>query len=199
MYLKPPRVSRQSLIASAFALMGLLSFSETNFAQDAPNARPPKLRVLTAIGNATVTTGNPCTAPLCPGTDVCVTTQLTGHVVSFNSFGPQLMNPTATICITEDTTESVALNGCAPAGGTLQLSGSGGNAVSFLLAGQMCALVPPPTVTTLSVINAAFDIANGAGLVRRGSGVFSAFVSTITTMNTTTSDASFTLNGNFSK
>ena len=205
MIAKAKRPRTQLILCALIGLAAVIFPSALNAQTDAGAPAQNKLEKLNAIGNATEATALTCTNVPCTSPDTCDFYTMTGTVSSFTSFGPAMVNPNIFICISEDTTNASS-NGndgttCAPASGTVLLTGSTKKTVTMSLAGQVCTLPDTAPSTVVSVVSAAFAITRNSPLLKtvsRGSGSFSAFFNSVSG-SASGNDATFTFNGNFSK
>jgi hypothetical protein len=196
-------------LATAIILFGYFG---TVHAQASPTPAPTPAKFkgfqkLDAIGNATEVTAedSSCTGLTCEDIGDCNSYTFSGQISSFNSFGPAMINPAIVICVSDDTL-NVPSNGnagtsCAPASGFVKISGTGGNVVNMSLAGEICSLPFTPQSAPVMVVNTAFAIISNSPTLKtvsRGSGTLSAFFNPANNLPLG-SDATFALNGNFSK
>jgi hypothetical protein len=87
-----------------------------------------------------------------------------------------------------------------PSSGTMHLSGTTGKTVDMSLASHVCSLPATTPMTTLTIMTGGFAITGSTvSAVSRGSGAFDAYFSSTTESSKAIYNASFTLNGNFSK
>jgi hypothetical protein len=164
---------------------------------DAPASTPSKARAFTAVGNSTYAAASGCTNISC---NSCNFFTLNGRLNSFTSFGPNMVNPIVTICISEDTNNQVpngnqGTNGtfCAPSSGIVMINGTRGKVIDIRIAGETCTLPNGASTPNLGIVNGAFALKDSnVTTVSRASGGFNAFFNI-------DGDASVTLTGNFAK
>jgi hypothetical protein len=153
------------------------------------------LRVISAVGNATVASADSCPNITCAPTDICTYTTITGTAKGFNRFGGSLGNSPMIACISTDTSTTIP-NGndgtsCSPSSGAAVI-GTGSTLVTLSMAGQTCT-VPGATLSEVQVFNEVWAVGTSTDTkVGRGAGSFNAFA------NTATGDGSFNVAGNFS-